>query len=498
MSGEAAGAIVGGVVLLGVLPVVLAGVAIAGCAAGTVALGSTAVKAGIRHREKKKRLEVEACSQELSDLYRRMQGALDRQSSMSTQYYQSVEHDMEQLSWQLQARLNEGRDAGELTQQIQRAKRESAKAMEDTRRRELDRIHREGQAELSAITSELKETQKTKQNLLNWKAETATAKAQQKALAQDILRDAKATLNLLRTLAGSAREEGFLVQVEAIQRSYQTAEAALDAGSFQQAVAGGQRIISRGAALALAHSQKQMETDELLIALEARLEGLKAELEARRVVAFEDELYGPIEEDLDDFTQGEYSQVLARVQDLLAHVRSGGDSPARLEQLLEQVENELVPHADRVVRVGGEKLLGYYEKLHALQTIGGYMQEQGYQTIWAQPAGGDVTQKLAVQFREPVSGNTISVALDGDTSAEDIGKMAMEVMFYYQNGRPVTEDEKRSFRDGMLNALRSKGLDGTLSCTGSVNREAADKRLETAEAVEQIEPRPIFQEGTGQ
>lgn len=83
MSGEAAGAIVGGVVLLGVLPVVLAGVAIAGCAAGTVALGSTAVKAGIRHREKKKRLEVEACSQELSDLYRRMQGALDRQSSMA-------------------------------------------------------------------------------------------------------------------------------------------------------------------------------------------------------------------------------------------------------------------------------------------------------------------------------------------------------------------------------------------------------------------------------
>lgn len=498
MSGEATGAIVGGMLLIGALPIVLAGAAIAGCAAGAVTMGSAAVKAGIRHHEKKKRLEVEACSQELSDLYRQMQGVLGRQSSMSTQYYQNVERDMEQLSRQLQEWLNGERDIGKLTQQIQRAKRESVKAMEDTRRREMDRVHQEGQSELATITSELEKAQKTKLDLLNWKAETPAAKARQKALAQEILRDARATLQLLRTLAGAAREEGFQAQVEAMQRSYQTAEAALDAGSFQQAVAGGQRIISRGAALALAHSQKQMETDEILIALEARLDGLKAELEARRVVSFEDELYGPIEEELDDFTQGEYSQVLTHIQDLLTHVRAGEDSPARLEQLLRQVEDELVPYADRVVRIGEEQLLGYYEKLHALQTISGYMQEQGYQTIWAQPVGGDVTQKLAVQFQEPVSGNTISVALDGNASAEDIGKMAMEVMFYYQNGRPVTEDEKQSFREGMLNALRSRGLDGALSCTGSVNREAEDKRLETAEAVKRIEPSPIFWEGTGQ
>lgn len=188
---------------------------------------------------------------------------------------------------------------------------------------------------------------------------------------------------------------------------------------------------------------------------------------------------------------------MERIQALLDRIHGGERSPARLEELRAQVENELVPYADRVVRVGRENLLSYYEKLHALQVMGGYMQEQGYQMIWAQPAGGDVTQELAVQFLEPVSGNTISVALDGDAGAMDVGRMAMEVMFYYQNGRPLSEEEKQSFRDGMLDALRSKGLDGALSCTGCVNREAEDRRLESAEMVQQIAPRPIFREVNG-
>lgn len=491
MSGEGGGAIVGGLLLVGALPYILAGVAIAGCAAGTVALGSAAVKAGLRHHERNKQLKAEQCSQELSELYRRMQTAMDRQDSLSEQYYRTVEQQMAQLSRQLRQEAGEW-NAGRLEERIQQAKRESTDAMGAVRARELDRIHRETQAELSQIRTDLEAMQKTKMDLLDWKAETSAARTQQKELAQNILRDAKATVRLLRTLANSSREEGFLSQVDAMERSYQAAKAALEAGVFQQAAAGGQRIISRGAGLALEHTQKQQEADEILAVLETRLEGLKAELETQQIVSFEDEFYGPVKENLDEFTQGEFSVVLERIQALLDRVHGGEESPALLEQLLAEVENKLVPHADQVVRVGMEKLLGYYERLHALQTISGYMREQGYQVSWIQPAGDDVTQELAVQFREPVSGNTVSVALDEDAGAEDIGRMTMEVMFYYQNGRPLTEDEKRFVREGLLDTLKSKGLNGTLSCTGSVNQEAVDKRLETAEAVQSIPPKPVF------
>lgn len=490
MSGEGGGAIVGGLLLVGALPYILVGVAIAGCAAGTVALGSAAVKAGLRHHERNKQLKVEQCSRELSELYRRMQAAMERQDSLSEQYYRTVERQMARLSLQFQ---EEGeRDIGRLEEMIQQAKRESADAMGAVRLRELDRIHREAQLELSQIRNDLEAMQKTKLELLNWEAERSAARTQQEALAQNILRDAKATLKLLRTLVGSSREEEFLRQVDAMERSYQTAGAALETGAFQQAAAGGQWIISRGAGLALEHAQKQQEADEILAALEVRLEGLKAELEAQQVVSFEDEFYGPVKENLDEFTQGEFSVVLERIQALLDRVQGGEETPALLEQLLAEVENELVPHADQVVRIGMKKLLGYYERLHALQTISGYMRGQGYQISWVQPAGDDVTQELVVQFLEPVSGNTVSVALDEDVGAEDIGRMAMEVMFYYQNGRPLTENEKRFIREGMLDTLKSKGLNGALSCTGSVNQEAADKRLETAEAVQSIPPKLAF------
>lgn len=508
MSGEAGGAVVGGVLLIAALPYILAGVAIAGCAAGTVALGSAAVKAGVRHHKRNKQLKAEQCSQELSELYGRMQAALERQDRLSEQYYRTVEQQMDQLSRRLRQET-EGQDAERLEERIRQAKRESAEAIGAARVRELNRIQRETQAELTQIRSNLDSMQKTKLELLDWQAGTAAAKAQQEALARDILRDAEATIRLLQSLASSSRDKGFREQVGAMERSYRTAADALEAGALQQAVAGGQRIISRGASLALEHTQKQRETDEVLAALRAWLERLKAELETQRMVSFEDELYGSVEEDLNDFTQGEYSAVQKRIETLLKRVhgeeeqeqdgaQAGETTLTLLEQLLEQVENELAPYADRVVRTGMEKLMSYYERLHALQAISGYMREQGYQVSWVQPAGGDVTQELAVQFLEPVSGNTVSVSLDEDADAKDIGRMAMEVMFYYQNGRPLTESEKEDVRKGMLGSLRCKGLDGALSCTGSVGKPAENKRLETAQSVENIQPRPVFLERIAQ
>ena len=129
-----------------------------------------------------------------------------------------------------------------------------------------------------------------------------------------------------------------------------------------------------------------------------------------------------------------------------------------------------------------------------MQIAGNYMKEQGYVMEWAQPVGDDVTQKLVVHFREPGSGNTIAVSLDEQAGAEDIGRMAMEVMFYYANGRPVSEAEKKAVREGMMGALREAGLSGGLECTGCVNQEASDKTMDSAEALRSLPASRIFPE----
>lgn len=136
---------------------------------------------------------------------------------------------------------------------------------------------------------------------------------------------------------------------------------------------------------------------------------------------------------------------LKRVCAALADVRGdeGWNYTAyKLQSLLQNVEDNLIPQAQEVLRVGYDKLTRYYERLHALQIVGNYMKEQGYSMEWAQSVGDDATQKIVVHFREPGSGNTVAVSLDEQAGAEDIGRMAMEVMFNYANGRPVSEAEK--------------------------------------------------------
>jgi hypothetical protein len=120
------------------------------------------------------------------------------------------------------------------------------------------------------------------------------------------------------------------------------------------------------------------------------------------------------------------------------------------------------------------------------------MAKQGYEMDWARPAGGDATQKLVVHFREPVTGNGISVSLDEDEDVEGLERMAMEVMFYYANGSTVSEAQKQAIRDGMVRALHEVGLGGDLACTGSVGTESSDQTMRTAEQVEQQPVAPLF------
>ena len=497
MSGEIGGILLGGAVLVSALPLVLAGAAVVGAAAGAASMGQAAVQAHreAEERRRKEALEVQRCGAEVSEAYSRLQGVLARQSEKNGACYKELESQMNRFSADLRKAAKEGADSGRLAESLRKARDETAKTLRAIRTEELARIRKETERESASIMSALEQAQRARMDAADWNAKTAAAQAGQNAMARDFLRDAEASANLLRTLAASSGEADFQAKADVIARSYQAAVAMLEAGSAQAASAQARKIITDTASIVTAHELERADKDALRIALETRLEGLRAELEAQGRIVFTDDLYGEEEEFLDDFTQGEYSRVLQRVCDTLSEVRAGrNDTVYKLQSLLDDVEDKLIPQAEEVLRVGYDKLTRYYERLHALQIVGNYMKEQGYAMEWAQSVGDDATQKLVVHFREPGSGNTIAVSLDEQAGAEDIGRMAMEVMFYYANGRPVSEAEKKSVREGMMGALREAGLSGGLECTGCVNQEASDKTMDNAETLKNLPVSRIFPE----
>ena len=226
-----------------------------------------------------------------------------------------------------------------------------------------------------------------------------------------------------------------------------------------------------------------------------RLTSLDAELESTAMVQLTVAPCNGQEEYLDDFVQGRYSEVQEEIRDLLLEIRSEQSqrySLQKLQLLLGEVENALVPRAYSLRDEAYANLMSYYERLRALEIISDYMQDQGYKVDWAQTAGNDASQKLVVHFTQSVSGNSVSVALDRDATATDIDRMAMEVMFYYGNNSQISEQEKERLRQRMLAALRKEGLGGSLSCTGNVNQQATDKTMNDKGAVERM---PVRRQG---
>ena len=488
MSGEAGGALIGGVLLIGALPIVLGGAAAVGCVVGLAKIGSFAVEAAARRR-RENALKVERCSAELSGVYSRIEAAMKRERELSLAYYRGVEKKMEGISLDIRAAAEKKPDASVIRAKAEEARREGVLAMTESREKEMSRIRRETEEVRAAVVEELEKTCRARTELADWEKETAAARAAQLSVAEDLMRDARASVALLRRLSdGDPADTAFEAQVTSLEDAYRSAEDQLKKGLCQSVAASAQRIITRSAALAIEHEEELADRDQLAVAAESALEGLRAELEALRVFKYEDEDCGEVEGDLNDFTQGAYGKLQDEIAALLARMRSdegGGPSRLQLLELLDHVRNDLTPRADRLVSAGHERIMKFCERLRALELIAAQAEENGYEVAWIASAGDDPTQKTVVNLRDPDSGNAISVSLDDDPAGAADG-MDMQVRFYYGSGRPVTEEEKKIIRDRMLSVLHEKGLMGRMTCTGSVDKAARDQSLASEKNVKAL------------
>ena len=496
MSGDGAGILIGALFLIGALPYILATAAAVAAAAGAIKVGKAAFSAAADHHQKVK-LEVDECSAELSGLYAKLDAAVAKQDQMGDAFYKNLDEQMKAI----EATTNEAvaastqESVAEAQALLRDVRDRTSQALGAQRTEEFARIRRETEAETNKIMGELRHAQQVRVEAADWSLRTEAAQAQQRALAQSLIRDAKASIKLLRTMADSDGDPAFSAKVGVLEGSLETAETSLANGLLQASATSAQQIITRSATLALQHERTRSDRDFSRAALRGRLEGLRAELESLEWMDYVDERFGHVTEHMDDFTQGAFSKLMEDIDAQLEAI-SGDEgrlmSPELLELRLAGVEDELIPRADTVVRTGHERFAQFYERLHALSILEQHMKEQGYVCDWKQMAGDDATQKAVVHFTEPVTGNSIAVALDDeDPDKAELDRMAMEVMFYFANGQVVTEPEKERIRQGMLEALASEGLGGHVACTGSVNAESSDQTMRDQQSVQELPVRRL-------
>lgn len=491
MSGDGAGILIGAALLIGALPYILAAAAAVAATIGLVKVGGAIISAAVDHHEKVQ-LEVNECSAELSGCYAKLEAAMAKQDQMGDELYKELGEQLNAVEAEANQAIKANKEESiAAAEKILRDVREKTSSiMGQQRQTELARIRTETKAETDAIMGELREAQRVRVEAADWKLQTEAAKAQQKALVQSLIRDAKASLKLLRTMADSDGDPAFSAKVTVVEDTLKTAEASLDSGLLQVAATNAQQVITRSATLALEHEQQRSERDFARAAVRCRLDGLKAELLELERMDFVDERFGHVTEYMDDFTQGAFSQLIDDIDAELEAI--SGDqgrllSSHALDVKLIHVENELIPRADAVVKTGHSRLAQFYERLHALAVLEQHMKEQGYQCDWKQMAGGDATQKAVVHFTEPITGNSIAVSLDDeDSGSNDLNRMAMDVMFYFANGQVVTEPDKEQIRKGMIDALAAEGLSGNVACTGAVGTESSDQTMRDQTTVERL------------
>lgn len=499
MSGEGAGIIFGGILLLAAAPFVIATAAAIGITYAAVKIGGYLLNHAVEYAAEKKHekeLEVNNCSVELEELYRDMKVQISKETKAHETYAKEMAEQFNQIGEELKQIQKERPSAEALDKKIAESKRKIEANFGENSERVRRNIIDGGNENLKKCIETIENSMKTQAEMEIWNQQTVAALSMQKSMAETMLRDAKASVEMLEKMGASTQDLSFKKQVTTMRNAYETAKGMLDGGMYQGSFSNSRTVVRKVAILASEHVQQEMEKDLLVMEIRAKLEGLREEMKVRRVLEFCNQLREDkrlTKADLHVFSQGKYEEMQKCIDAEINELDKNADKFSLYDiQKKNDKFSELEWDARYIIEKSQTIMQGYYERLHVLEIVKKFMSEQNYKMNWVAPVGGDVSQKLVVNFSRELSGNTISITLDNDAGVGDIANMAIEILTFYDSGREVTETEKRQLREALNQALNKAGIEGTISCTGAVgeassqtefNRQASVRKMEIKDLV---------------
>lgn len=498
MSGDSGGLLIG-VAALVFAPVVLAGAAVVGLAYGAYKIGGFLARHASDYAAERKReqeLSVGQCSVQLESMYEQMRSIVRDEANAHARYAEEMGRKFDAIGQELKSAGDAHLSVEELERKMDSSRKAIQGELGEKSAAARRTIRENGEKQLSRCVEAIDKSNAEKSEIVRWAERGTAAEALQRSAAAETLRDAEASFRVLDSMAKSGHDNAFLNRVGNVRSALERARAMMDQNMYQAAFSNARTVIRESAALASEHVQDEFEMDMLVMELRAKVEGLCEEMKAQRYFEFCDETRRnkkTVKVDLNNFSQGKYKQMIQSLQQMIADLDRGVScsSVYEVNRQMENFDRNVEPEARHIIEYSRKIMKGYYDRLHVLEVVADFMTEQDYQMDWAMPVGGDVSQKLVVHFLQKMTGNTVSVTLDNDVASGNIAKMAMEVLTFYGNGRPVTETEKRELREHLNAALNKAGLSGSLSCQGNVNRPSDQTDMNKKEAVKNMPARTI-------
>lgn len=496
MSGEGGGIILGGILITALAPLVVGAAAVGAASVGAYHLARMGYGA-YRKSAERKQLRVDQCSAELSGLFDGINQRLQEQRDVEAELRDKASRQVEEAVKELESFKATNPSTEKMTRRTIAFREEMHRLFIDNRQEDIRKIREESRKDIQELISARDKAAAENDRLVQWEQQTETAKAAQRVYASGLLRDAEASVRLAQSLKGQYPGSSFDREVNILESSLASAREAFENGLFQTSSSQSQAIVSRCVQVLTEHEQAAIEAMELQTDLMILVESLEKEVEERRKITFDlpdirTKKSSKITEDLNDFSQGELEKLQESIRGLKERTMTAGLSEGELLNLQRQY-GVLRKNANTILSRSSTELLKYYDRMAALEVIADAMRDQNYTVDWALPEGDDPTQKMVVHFTNRVSGNTVSVTLDQEMGAEDIKRLAMDILFYYESGAPVPEEEKDRIRAFLNEKLTEAGLSADVNhCKGHVNRPSPNTLYSEETAVMEKQPRPLF------
>ncbi len=497
MSGDAGGAIIGLALALAAAPALIAGAAVVGTAYAAIKVGGFLFDAAKEHH-KNVQLEVDNCSRDLQRMYSSINQAVKDAGNLQYEYNIKVAERMEAISKEIEKITSDSVDLSSWNERLENGRRELDKTLAISTSETAAEITADFKKTAKKSIAVIENEQKLRADILDFKSSKADDIAKAKAVATISLDDARATVKLLGNLSKASPDKELAMKADILAANLDKVEESFNNGLYEASLAGANSIVTEGALIAADFAAVDLERKQAILEYQTKIVSLISELESRKELTVTLECGDEETVDLADFSQGMYDKAMNDLNAKLRQSEKDWDNVSLEKVRAELAVCDLISTADgdvtvaQIIDVATEKMQSYYQKLAALDIVSEYMESQGFSLDWAQPVGNDITQKLVIGFTNSVTKNTISVSIDTEGKIDDMCNYVMDLAYFYNNDRPVTEQEKAKIRDGLNKALSEKGLRGMLGCTGSYDAPSQKTQLLDAEKVSRTAPVNIY------
>ena len=204
MSGDVAGLGLGVIIAVSLIPVILTVAAGAAALVGTYYLGKGLLYGAEAIAEKRKtikKVKPQNCSNDLASVYTKLQQELEQQSILNEKAISNLGEELERNFDPQRVPLN--LDTPEIRKKVDNMKIQTSLLIDSSCKNVAAACSARSRRVSDSISKMLQSIQTTKSDLARWQEQDAASDAANLALAQEALRDAKSSLDLMRSLSQS-------------------------------------------------------------------------------------------------------------------------------------------------------------------------------------------------------------------------------------------------------------------------------------------------------